>query len=567
MLRLREDLSRLNYDHRGDIKIDEVYRILLRIRERISILHFSGHADSLHIHLENGEYNIANLSQLLQDAPKLKLVVLNGCSTKGMVDAFLAVGVKAVIATSVEVQDKAAAIFSEAFYESFSNGNTLQRAFLDALSHGDLPPPPGIEDTIVTRATFERKHKTKKAPDPIPWGLYYREDQKAILNWKLVQPEDSTNNVEPSNPEVEALRQRVKEYKKELDEVLLDIEDLEIDLAEMAADHNRRPRKERSLQRKRDELEEIEQDIDQCYQQIVTINRQQDQLDVAESLRLAIDRLNYWPQRQRFRRIYEQQAASGTLRGAFIVQGSPMCGQEMLKERLTNLGGVRNEFKEIKIDFEALSLAAVNPENIWERFQHALYELIEKPLPTPADIDPLGIVTEVYNNFFAKTYPQHLIILFNNIHTFTEKLNLQLVREFWFVFSDHLDTLLDGKKMRSKLLLFIIDRDCELLLEDGVASSDKDSAFQSAFGPQALKKYQTYLFPIISPLLKEDLERWYGDSNLPLDLGLSTELFDSITGDKGNYMLPSIKKLCEETGNQDIYNQFYRDYEFQIPKL
>ncbi|MEO0775390.1 MAG: CHAT domain-containing protein [Bacteroidota bacterium] len=566
MLRLSEDLGQVRYDHRSDITTDQVYNILLRIRDRLSILHFSGHADSLHVHLENGQHNIQNLCQLLGQVPHLQLVVLNGCSTKGMVEALLEVGVKAVIATSVEVDDYKAAVFSEAFYQSFSLGNPLQKAFLDALSHGSLPPPPGVDATIVPRATFKRRHGAQAERDPIPWGLYFREEARHILEWRLERVDDTTPT-RPTHPEITKLRRRATELKEELLDLRMGIEDYEDILAETPADHPRRRQRERRLKSQRAEYRETEVELDQCYSNITRFNREQEELDLAEQLREAIDKLNYLPQWRYFERIYQQQASTGTLRGAFIVQGSPMCGQEMLKERLVDLGGIRNEYKEIKIDFESLAMAATSPANIWERFQQALYRLVEKPLGADTTVQPGAIVREVYTRFFDQTYPQHLVILFNNIHTFTERLNLQLIREFWFVFSDHLDQLLDGQKLRSKLLLFIIDRDSELQQKDGEICGNKDQTFQAAFRAQDLQKYRTYLFPIIRPLAKTDLEQWYFHSKLPLDLGLNSEVFDHITGDEGNYMLPAIKALCEKTDHLEVYQRFYSDYEFQIPKL
>ena len=72
----------------------------------IIVFSYSGHAGSDKVFLEDGEANALGLSGLLGDCPNLKLVILNGCSTKGQVKTLLDNRVPIVIATNRPIDDK-----------------------------------------------------------------------------------------------------------------------------------------------------------------------------------------------------------------------------------------------------------------------------------------------------------------------------------------------------------------------------------------------------------------------------------------------------------------------------
>ena len=116
-----------------NISIRDLYKAVARYQKRIVIFHYGGHANSQALMFE-GEINMetadaAGLANTFKAMPNLQLVFLNGCATYGQVDQLLERGVKAVIATSVAINDNKAQEFSERFYQALANDNTIRSAF------------------------------------------------------------------------------------------------------------------------------------------------------------------------------------------------------------------------------------------------------------------------------------------------------------------------------------------------------------------------------------------------------------------------------------------------------
>ena len=155
-----------------------------RYREQIVIFHFSGHASGEHLQLEGvvGEEmaQAKGIAAWLSEMPNLELVFLNGCATQGQVERLLEKGVKAVIATSVAINDNKAAEFGIAFYNALANKETLGQAFKNAKNvletqHKNTE----IAELDQTRGLKLRRDKK----ETFPWGLYRNDD--AVLDWKL----------------------------------------------------------------------------------------------------------------------------------------------------------------------------------------------------------------------------------------------------------------------------------------------------------------------------------------------------------------------------------------------
>jgi hypothetical protein len=115
---------------------------------------------------------------LLSSCPKLKLVFLNGCSTKGQVEALLSRGVPIVIATSAPVNDQKAGQFSTAFFKSLNNQSTIKEAF-DAAKGALLTDNPNVE----IHATGGIRRLSEMQKDDGLWGIYYTNEE--TLQWKL----------------------------------------------------------------------------------------------------------------------------------------------------------------------------------------------------------------------------------------------------------------------------------------------------------------------------------------------------------------------------------------------
>jgi hypothetical protein len=74
----------------------------------------------------------SSFTQFLRGIKSLHLVFLNGCSTKEQVDALLASGVRAVVATTRAVHDKLATELAERFYKAVAAGAAIGDAFQQA---------------------------------------------------------------------------------------------------------------------------------------------------------------------------------------------------------------------------------------------------------------------------------------------------------------------------------------------------------------------------------------------------------------------------------------------------
>lgn len=104
--------------------------------KEIAIFHYSGHASSNALLIDDRLINAQGIAHQLKASAangNLKLVVLNGCSTKAQVSLLLELGVPAVIATHAPVNDLSACNFSIRLFEKLSGGLDLEAAFQSSL--------------------------------------------------------------------------------------------------------------------------------------------------------------------------------------------------------------------------------------------------------------------------------------------------------------------------------------------------------------------------------------------------------------------------------------------------
>ena len=177
-----EQRSFIKLEREESTETADLIKILSAYPDQLCIFHYGGHAGHQMLELEDQTANAKGLAQLLGEQEELQLVFLNGCSTQGQVEALLQAGVKAVIATSVPIEDQRAVLFANAFYRALANKRTLKRAFQFAQSalstqSFDLP---GFE---IVRGAGK---KPQKAPKKLPWRLYLAEKTaEETLNWRL----------------------------------------------------------------------------------------------------------------------------------------------------------------------------------------------------------------------------------------------------------------------------------------------------------------------------------------------------------------------------------------------
>lgn len=157
---------------------EDLSRYVAEFKDRILVFHYGGHADSDKIFLADQVANPGGLAQLLGLQSDLKLVFLNGCSTREQVELLFEAGVPAVIATTVPIADTAAKAFANIFYKALATQHNLEEAF--KLAAADYFLKAG-EAVGIYRGIGPQVEKE----DRLPWGLYIQEDQESVLQWKL----------------------------------------------------------------------------------------------------------------------------------------------------------------------------------------------------------------------------------------------------------------------------------------------------------------------------------------------------------------------------------------------
>ena len=190
-LRDLDDLGLIKVCKEEETSIDHFFELFNRYRERVAVLHYGGHANGKALLLESAAgtpepADADGLAKLLGLMENLQLVFLNGCATRGQVEQLLACGVRAVIATSVPINDLMATEFAEQFYRALARNASIEIAFGSAsaaIATRYADKAPAIANV---RGGFVAAESEADSPAAI-WGLYVAPGGEAVLNWKLPQ--------------------------------------------------------------------------------------------------------------------------------------------------------------------------------------------------------------------------------------------------------------------------------------------------------------------------------------------------------------------------------------------
>ncbi len=187
-------------------------------KDQLSVFLYSGHAERDSLLLEGQAANAEGIAYLLGQCPKLQLVFLNGCSTKGQVYNLLQNGVPVVIATSAPINDKKAAEFSTRFFQALNDQCSIKEAF--ELAKGEIMTRyPDIKPEI---------HSILKQPGADAaeslWGLYTLPEKEISLAWKLPANTTTvaTENFVPNELLIDTLMESLAPYLEEIKKMLDD---------------------------------------------------------------------------------------------------------------------------------------------------------------------------------------------------------------------------------------------------------------------------------------------------------------------------------------------------------
>lgn len=167
--------------------IEDIFHAFHAHDHEITIFHYGGHASGTHLVLEaadgsKSEAQSTGLASLLGSQKQLKLVFLNGCATRDQVEVLINKGVRAVIATSVKIDDGMATEFAEQFYKSLANHSSIREAFDRASA---FVKSKYAEASIETYGGSQLVEWMAKPSDDIAWGLYMRNPADNVLDWSI----------------------------------------------------------------------------------------------------------------------------------------------------------------------------------------------------------------------------------------------------------------------------------------------------------------------------------------------------------------------------------------------
>ena len=196
--RFRDD-GRCSLIFRPTATWDQIYHDMTTQPDDIAIFHFGGHADEgqvlLDSHLGATAVESKGLASLLGRRRNLKLVFLNGCSTRPQVQLLLDAGVRAVIATARPIDDRAACDVAVAFYEALTaggeavpaGGRSLRAAFDAACAYVVGKIPKDSPDRHLLPVHKPQTAQDISGGDGLPWDLFVRPGAEQVERWDLFE--------------------------------------------------------------------------------------------------------------------------------------------------------------------------------------------------------------------------------------------------------------------------------------------------------------------------------------------------------------------------------------------
>lgn len=537
------------FDSGGIIKFDQppydadatlLLQKVRRIGERLTLFHYSGHANDHLFQLQNGNYGIDQLLALLS-GKKPNLVFLNGCSTYGYVDALLEHGVKAVIATTQEVKDISAREFAKEFYNSLALNKTLGVAFDEASSRSTF---------LSTTARKQKRSGSlppEKKAEPCPWDLYYLDDRAdynqtgeniSILDWKLVSTDRTTLRLPPNFQEQ---RRKITELISQRDVLVKKLRRIETDLKV----YQRFPFEDwdidmrEQFSEKKLEKEETETNRDALIQKIEAtraafLNRlkQNEESKVATRLIEPVSLLNYSEPREYVRKWLTDRQSQSLL---FMLQGTSACGLPLLQARILNRLRFPFDSEEsclrLVIECHSTSQVGITKDTLWKKLQEDR---------NVGGNTPQEMVVNLFQQLYTgDTDSRNLLLLIKGaIHCSKVTYILDFWTEFNQLFTQQPDWA-DWSQQQKRVILVV--------RYEAQESIDELAAPQQQIREVLSLPSSVCIVPVVPTFPREEIKKWTQEIDDFADIDLTQ--FD----ESDNRMLPVLRNIANQIDCKPLF--------------
>lgn len=491
----------------GETSMKDFFRMINENnnRERITMLHFSGHADDGALALISDRHvtevvSVDELAEFLKDLPNLRLVFLNGCMTKAFKDKLLENCSAMVIATKRPVRDSVALRFSREFYKSFAQSyfsvgkafEWAKREVEDWLKQATLP------QMAKSYRYIDFGYDEEVEEDSFDWELFCREGAEHEKDWKLLASrEEKIADLESQLKELETeLKGKSKSREELIEELRIKYQDNAAILAMLDND----PETVMTIAGVQPgtggpETEAIRQKIRTLEDKISRLRV----TNTVQILKSNLGRFNFFDQR-------DQAAGNLNERLKMIyVRGARGDGQKLLRRILQKLAGLYGEIKQAsQVDF-AQRAHAIDPppteQNIWTLTSGALGTGEDNNM-----ISVCGKITQILET-------QHIILNWENFHECLPFARNKIIETFWNGLKDHVAFPANDRR----ILIFLVENaeQREQLLPEPVKNLSLEPI-------PALVTNPLLLLPEISLVKKDDLDRWFQDLKIGEEFGETT---------------------------------------------
>lgn len=170
-----------------DATVQDLVDAFQRLRGRVRIFHYGGHADGDGLLISSGggetaAVDGASFAEFLRQQKGLELVFLNGCSSQGQAQGLLGASIPNVIATSRAINDETARTLAGIFYSALASGATLSAAFEEAKA-GVMMQRTGQTRSLVWEG------KDDIAPEEVanPWHWFGAENNHELADFNVLE--------------------------------------------------------------------------------------------------------------------------------------------------------------------------------------------------------------------------------------------------------------------------------------------------------------------------------------------------------------------------------------------